>query len=86
MSEKMDAKAKKPWYFQFRNIAIAVASVVFLILIFQNWDMTTIEIFFWTATLPRSVFFLIFALIGFVVGWLIKRPKPGSKSPIKTEK
>ncbi len=85
MSEQVEAK-KKAWYFQVRNIACAIALVVFLILIFQNWDMTTIEIFFWTATLPRSVFFLIFATIGFVVGWLVKRPKSGPKSDPNSSK
>jgi uncharacterized integral membrane protein len=74
---------KKPIYTRPKFIASIIAGVVFLILIFQNWEMTTIEIFFWTATLPRSVFYLIFALIGFVVGWLVKRPKSTGKTPKK---
>ena len=77
-----DAK-KRPIYTRPKFIASIVAGVIFLILIFQNWDMATIEIFFWTATLPGSVFYLIFALIGFVVGWLVRRPKAGHSKPKK---
>ena len=76
---------KKPIYTHPKFIASVVAGVILLILIFQNWDMTTIEIFFWTATLPRSVFYLIFALIGFAVGWLVKRPKSAVKASKKAE-
>ncbi len=75
---------KKPIYTRPKFIVSLIAAVIFLILIFQNWGMTTIEIFFWTATLPGSVFYLIFALIGFAVGWLVRRPKTGqskSKKP-----
>jgi len=71
-----DAK-KKPIYTHPKFIGSIITGVIFLILIFQNWDMTTIEIFFWSATLPRSVFYLSFAFIGFAVGWLVRRPKAG---------
>lgn len=80
----LEAK-KKPIYTRPKFIASVVAGVIFLILIFQNWDMTTIEIFFWTATLPRSVFYLIFALIGFAVGWLVRRPKSTGSKTKKSE-
>lgn len=75
----------KPIYTRPKFIGSMFAAIIFLVLIFQNWETTTIGIFFWKATLPRSVFYLIFALIGFVVGWLIRRPKPVAVKPKKAE-
>lgn len=75
----------KPFYVRPKFIGSLFAAIIFLILIFQNWETTTIGIFFWKATLPRSVFFLIFALIGFIVGWLVRRPKAVAVKSKKAE-
>jgi len=71
---------KKPLYTRPKFIASMIASVIFLILIFQNWDSMPIDIFFWKAELPAAALFLIFSLIGFIVGWLLKRPKTHAKT------
>ncbi len=71
---------KKPIYTRPKFIASMIAGVIFLILIFQNWDSMPIDIFFWKAQLPAALLFLIFSAIGFVVGWLVRRPKTTAKS------
>ncbi len=72
-------KNKKPMYTRPKFIVSMIAGVIFLILIFQNWDSMPIDIFFWKAELPAAILFLIFSLIGFTVGWLLKRPKTAEK-------
>ncbi len=76
---KLPPKNKKPIYTRPKFIASIIASVIFLILIFQNWDSTTIDVFFWKTSAPAALLYLGFSLIGFVVGWLVKRPKQSSK-------
>jgi uncharacterized integral membrane protein len=70
---------KKPLYTRPKFIASMIAGVIFLILIFQNWDSSSIDIFFWKTSAPAALLYLIFSLIGFIVGWLLKRPKSSSK-------
>jgi uncharacterized integral membrane protein len=69
------APKSKPFYTKPRFILGAIAAVIFLILMFQNWDKSTIEIFFWEASLPRSVIYTAFAVLGFIVGGLASRLK-----------
>ena len=73
-------KPKKPIYSRPKFIAWALASIVFLILIIQNSQSVSIDVFFWKATAPSALLYLIFALIGFIVGWLLKRSHAASKS------
>jgi uncharacterized integral membrane protein len=70
---------KKPIYTRPKFILSMIAGVIFLILIFQNWDSSSIDIFFWKTSAPAALLYLIFSLIGFIVGWLLKRPKSSSK-------
>ncbi|MBL4808936.1 MAG: DUF1049 domain-containing protein [Phycisphaerales bacterium] len=89
MSEKPTATTPKikPIYMRPKIIALAIASVIFLILIFQNWESVSVDLFFMTdKKVPAALLYIAFSLVGFVVGWLIKRPKSASKSSIKTEK
>lgn len=73
------ALKKKPLYTKPKFILSMIAAVIFLILIFQNWDSMPIDIFFWKAELPAALLFLIFSLVGFIIGWLVKHSKQSSK-------
>lgn len=71
---------KKPIYTRPKFILSMIAGIIFLILIFQNWDAVDIRIFFWKQEgVPAALPYLAFSLIGFIVGWLVRRPKPTSK-------
>ena len=63
----------KPFYTKPKFIMGAVAAVIFIILILQNSQTTVIDVFFWEANAPAAMLYLIFSLIGFVVGWLLCR-------------
>lgn len=73
-------KTKKPIYTRPRFIASCVVAVVFLILMFQNWQAVSFNVFFWERQIPATVLYFIFALIGFIVGWLLRKNKAQSKS------
>ena len=62
-----------PFYLKPKFIMGAIAAVIFLILMFQNWGDTAISIFFWETTLPAAVLYFVFSLIGFVVGYIVCR-------------
>jgi uncharacterized integral membrane protein len=63
----------KPFYLKPKFIMGAIAGVIFLILIIQNSQTTVIDVFFWEANAPAAMLYLIFSLLGFVVGWLLCR-------------
>ncbi len=63
----------KPFYLKPKFIMGAIAGVIFLILIIQNSQTTVIDVFFWEANAPAAMLYLIFSLLGFVVGWLLSR-------------
>ena len=69
------APKTKPFYTKPRFILGAIAAIIFLILMFQNWNDTLINIFFWEATLPAAVLYTAFAIVGFMVGGLATRLK-----------
>ena len=70
------APEKKPLYTRPKFILSMIAGVIFLILIFQNWSPVPISLFFMTdKEVPAALLYIAFSLIGFVVGWLVKRPK-----------
>lgn len=63
----------KPFYTRPKFIMGTIAGVIFLILIIQNSQPTVIDIFFWKATAPAALLYLVFSLIGFGVGWVVSR-------------
>tara|TARA_R110002072_G_scaffold42064_16_gene118343 strand:+ start:35556 stop:35816 length:261 start_codon:yes stop_codon:yes gene_type:complete len=69
---------KKPIYTRPKFIASSIAAIIFLILILQNSESISIDVFFWKATAPAALLYLIFAIIGFMVGWLVRKPKKHS--------
>ena len=64
----------KPFYLKPKFIMGVIAGVIFLILIFQNWEDVELDLFFITDLLvPAAIVYFVFSLIGFVVGYLVCR-------------
>jgi uncharacterized integral membrane protein len=82
MSEPAESKPakKKQFYTRPKFIASCIIAVMFLILMFQNWQSVGFNVFFWEKQIPAAVLYFVFALIGFVVGWLLCKSKASSKS------
>ena len=75
----LPSKAKKPLYTRPKCIVSCIAAIAFLILIFQNWNSVSINLFFMTdRQVPAALLYIGFSLVGFVVGWLVRRPKHSS--------
>jgi uncharacterized integral membrane protein len=51
-------------------IAIIVVSVLALILLFQNIDVVTFRMFFWTVEVSQLVLVVLMLAIGYVLGFL----------------
>ena len=67
---------KKPIYTRPKFIFSMIAGVIFLILIFQNWESVSVDLFFMTdKQVPAALLYIGFSFVGFLVGWLVKRPK-----------
>jgi uncharacterized integral membrane protein len=75
MTEQTDVKTKA-WYLRPKAIITAVAAVIMLILIFQNWESVSVSIFFWKQPVPASLMYLFFAIAGFVAARITLRTKP----------
>lgn len=79
MNEIKEAKTKpeaKAWYLRPKSIIALIAAVVFLILVFQNWDSVSVRILFWTQTVPASLMYVFFAIAGFVAARITHRTRP----------
>lgn len=74
------APKKKQLYTRPKFIAWLFVVVIFLFLILRNMETITMDVFFMPLRAPAALLYLIFSLIGFVVGWLVRRPKSPSKS------
>jgi uncharacterized integral membrane protein len=78
---KLPPKSKKPIYTRPKFILSMIAAVIFLILIFQNWASVSVNMFFMTdRQVPAALMYVGFSLVGFIVGWLVKRPKHPAKN------
>ncbi len=51
-------------------IAIIVVSVLALILLFQNIDIVTFRVFFWSGEVSQLVLVVLMLAIGYVLGFL----------------
>jgi uncharacterized integral membrane protein len=51
-------------------IAIIVVSVLALILLFQNIDIVTFRMFFWTVEVSQLVLVVLMLAIGYILGFL----------------
>jgi uncharacterized integral membrane protein len=51
-------------------IAIIVVSVLALILLFQNVDVVTFRVFFWSGEVSQLVLVILMLAIGYILGFL----------------
>jgi uncharacterized membrane protein YwzB len=51
-------------------IAIIVVSVLALILLFQNLDIGTFRVFFWSGEVSQLVLVILMLAIGYILGFL----------------
>jgi len=51
-------------------IAIIVVSVLALILLFQNIDIVTFRVFFWSGEVSQLVLVVLMLAIGYILGFL----------------
>jgi len=83
MSEQSESKTKA-WYLKPKAIITAIAAVILLILIFQNWESVSVDLLFATdIQVPAALVYIFFAAAGFAAARITLRTKPkegGSKS------
>jgi len=79
MSDQSAAKTEtktKAWYLKPKAVLAAIAAVILLILVFQNWESVSVRIFFWTQSVPASLMYVFFAVAGFAAARITLRTKP----------
>lgn len=54
-------------------VIIILLTVLALIIAFQNQEIVTFHIFFWTISMSRILMMVGFLLIGFLVGLLVSK-------------
>jgi len=64
-----------------KKLSAFVLTILAVLFIIQNIAIVEIQFLFWSFSLPRSVFLVLFLAIGFLAGWLID----GSLFPKKEE-
>lgn len=52
-----------------KTIAILVVIGLFIIILFQNSDATSLEMFFWDIRMPLFVLIVSTVFIGWIIGW-----------------
>ncbi|MFQ6108787.1 MAG: LapA family protein [Candidatus Aminicenantales bacterium] len=56
-----------------KTIIILILIILFAIILLQNTQVVTLQLFFWKLTMSRIIVILLFTLIGFVIGFLVGR-------------
>lgn len=62
-----------------KTIIILILIALFVIILIQNTQVVTIQLFFWKLSMSRIILICMLMLIGFIVGFLVA--KIGRKSP-----
>ncbi|MBI4461774.1 MAG: LapA family protein [Acidobacteria bacterium] len=58
-----------------KTIAALTLAAGFLVIVFQNTEVTTLRFFFWKASMSQIVLFPLTAAIGFILGFLVAKLK-----------
>ena len=66
---------EKPFYTRPKFIMGAFVTVVLLVLVLQNMGPATISIFFWKASVPAAIVYVLCAIIGFGAAKITARPR-----------
>ncbi|MBW1917011.1 MAG: LapA family protein [Deltaproteobacteria bacterium] len=71
---------------KYKTIAILVAILLGLIILFQNTQVVTLKVLLWEITMSQIILTITTMVIGFVVGFIVTRLLTKPHSPISTEK
>lgn len=63
-----------------KTVAILIAAILFLIVLFQNLGSVPLRFMFWTFPVSLLLVILVPFLAGAAVGWFVKAGLPWSKS------
>ncbi len=65
-----------------RTIIIMILLILCLVILIQNTEVVTLQVFFWYITMSRILLIPILIAIGFVIGYLASALKkhPGNQS------
>jgi putative membrane protein len=65
-----------------KNIIIGILVVLFLVFVFQNTQVTEVQLLFWKVSMSRALMIFGNVFVGVILGWFLKglRSKR-SKSP-----
>jgi uncharacterized integral membrane protein len=65
-----------------KTIILLILLLLCLVLLIQNTEVVTLQVFFWQITLSRILLIPILIVIGFVIGYLAAalRKRPGERS------
>ncbi|MDA1259614.1 MAG: LapA family protein [Planctomycetota bacterium] len=75
MSQPLATSAKPRG--RFKTIVATALIVIVVIVAFQNWDPTSVELLFITVKMPLLFLIATCFLIGVSVGWLIRKRRKG---------
>ncbi|OGC07135.1 hypothetical protein A2V82_13575 [candidate division KSB1 bacterium RBG_16_48_16] len=62
-----------------KTITLIVIGVLFLIILIQNMQITTLNIFFWKIHVASLVLLFVILGIGFIAGYLVRSLKKKNK-------
>jgi putative membrane protein len=62
-----------------KTIILLILIALFVIILIQNTQVVTIQLFFWKLSMSRIILICMLMLIGFIVGFLVA--KIGRKGP-----
>ena len=54
-----------------KGVIIIIASILLLIILFQNTQVVTLRLFFWKVSLSQIILISLTLLIGFVIGFIV---------------
>jgi uncharacterized integral membrane protein len=65
-----------------KTIVVLVLLILSLVILIQNTQVVTLQVFFWHITMSRILLIPVLIVIGFIIGYLVaalrKRPKERS--------
>lgn len=67
MKEKKTVKSK--------TVLIIVLAVLAIVIVIQNSEMVTLQLFFWKIMMSRIIFMVGLLVVGFVLGMLVTQRK-----------
>lgn len=68
-----------------KTIIILILIVLFLIILIQNTQVVSLQLFFWKISMSRIILICLLIFIGFIIGFLVaKVGRKHKKGQIKT--